>query len=180
MSKTKWFIILGVWVGMIAFVGAVVAQDTAAAGCTAESLTALVAEIQTANGDALTAIESGDLTAAVEILAQSDEQVGLMKAVCSGLLFEGTDGEVIGPIDIPEGLYRATATTEEGIIIQIVTLDGECGQGSGSRLSEALFIESGGQANEGAETVFTSNNCNVLLEVSNVRAPWTLTFEKIA
>jgi hypothetical protein len=180
MKAVKWFAAVGVMLGLVLMTWGTVAQDSAAEGCSADSLTALVAEIQTANGEALTAIESGDLTSAVDALAASDERVGLMKAVCAGLVFEGTEGEVIGPIEIPEGIYRATVTTAGFIAAVLTPLEGECGQGSGSFLSAAIANESKGDAVNGAESVVTSMGCTVLIEVSNVQEPWTLMFEKIA
>lgn len=95
------------------------------------------------------------------------------------LSFSGSNDQVIGPVTIPAGTYRATATTAGFIIVHVDALSGECGEGTGRNLSISLFSASRGQAVNGAEAVLTSRGCSALLSVSNVQQPWTLEFEKI-
>lgn len=85
---------------------------------------------------------------------------------------------VIGPVEIPEGVYRAEAVTGGFIIVHINPVEGECGAGT-SFLTTGLFSLSKGEATTGAEAIFTSRGCSVLMEVSNTQEAWTLSFEKV-
>lgn len=96
----------------------------------------------------------------------------------ASLSFSGDKDTVIGPVDIPAGTYRATATTAGYIIVHISALSGECGAGTRGS-SDRLFSNSEGEATNGAESILISKACNALLEVSNITAPWTLEFEKL-
>lgn len=172
--KIRIVVILSVIVGLFAQVA--IAQD--APGCTAESLTALVASIQEANGTALAAIQAGDLQAAVDALAASDEQVGLMKAVCAGLSFEDTNAKAIGPIELAEGMYRVTATTDGFMTVELQPTEGSCGDTIGDVVMPVFTIFQD-QATTGAEALIPSEGCTTFVEVSNTTTPWTLTFEKV-
>jgi hypothetical protein len=112
-------------------------------------------------------------------LAQMDNAAGDLRIQCSGLVFEGANADVIGPVTIPAGTYIATAKTEGFMIVTFNVLSGECGQGTGSFLGRGLFSISRDEATNGAETVMSSTGCQVLIEVSNVQAAWTLTFEQV-
>jgi hypothetical protein len=94
------------------------------------------------------------------------------------LIFSGNEATVIGPVEIPAGIYRATATTGGFIIVSVTATAGECGAGTGF-LSPGLFNQSAGQATNGAEAIFTSEGCTALFEVSNVQQSWTLELVKV-
>jgi hypothetical protein len=114
--------------------------------------------------------------AAAGVLAQDDEELLALRAGCSGLSWNSDDEgmqPVIGPVEIPEGLYRLTATTEGYIIVQHEIIDGECDE------DYALFAESDGDATDGAQRTFNSAGCEVLITIDNVTEPWTLAFEKL-
>jgi hypothetical protein len=81
---------------------------------------------------------------------------------------------VIGPIVIPSGTYRVTATTTGFIIADIEELSGNCDTGF-----LGLFNLFAGDANDGAETLVTSSNCVGLITVGNTQEPWTIEFEKL-
>lgn len=96
---------------------------------------------------------------------------------CTGLAFSSEqDGQqpVIGPVTIPEGIYRVTATTEGYLIAKVDVLNGECGDGYGS-----LFNVTSGTASNGAQEVFESAGCEALISVSNAQEAWKLEFEKL-
>lgn len=95
------------------------------------------------------------------------------------LQYTASSDKVIGPVEIPEGVYRATATTSGYIIVHITAVEGECGEGSGIFLSESLFNAMSGQVTNGAEAVLTSRGCKALIAVSNVQNTWTLRIEKV-
>lgn len=113
-----------------------------------------------------------------QALQQLQIEVELFKAECLGLTFsselEGLQA-VIGPVEIPAGVYKAIATTEAAMIVQVDLVDGECeGRGFGS-----LFNLTGGQGADGAEALFMSEGCTVLISISNTREPWTLVREDV-
>ncbi len=152
------------------------AQDLPEA-CTAEALTALTTTIQQANDTATASIKSGDLSAALETLAAAQAEMSAMQSTCAGLSWEGKNPKVIGPVEIPAGLYRATATTKGFMIAQITLIDGDCGAKGIS--AKNLFSLFKGDADEGAEAILESDGCTALLEISNVQEAWTLTLEKL-
>ncbi len=136
-------------------------------------------EITTLFEEAQAALEDADLDTALEALRAIRIELSLIDSQCLGLDFEGDSQEVSDPVEVPAGLYRITATTEGYLIIHAILIDGECGEGTGSRLSESLFNVGAGEGNEGAEIIFTSNGCTVLWETSNVTTPYAITWEKI-
>jgi hypothetical protein len=113
-----------------------------------------------------------------DALRQIEELVSTVRTECYGLTFtseqEGMQ-PVIGPVSIPEGLYRATATTTGFMIAEVDPLEGQCSaRGFGS-----LFNLSRDTAIDGAQAVFESSGCEALIAISNTREPWTLKFEKL-
>lgn len=94
------------------------------------------------------------------------------------LEFSDNKAKVIGPVEIPAGIYRAIATTTGYLIEHVTALSGECGAGT-NFLSEGVFSVSSGEANNGAETIFTSKGCSALIEVSNTQTEWKISFELV-
>lgn len=129
--------------------------------------------------EAQTALDDGDIITALDTLREIRLELSLIESQCSTLDFEGDKAIVSDPIEIPEGIYRVTATTDGYLIAKITILEGECGEGSGSILSKAFFLLSEGQATEGSQVVFTSLGCEVLFEYASVTAPYAITWEKI-
>jgi len=148
----------------------VLAQDDApvcdAAG-TADVLAGLVEALRTAESP-------------IEAISAVRDAASMAAAACSGLNFS-SDVEgmmpVIGPVGIPEGLYRVTLTTEGYFGMTVDALDGVCGEGT--RMSSRAFNVFSGTATAGAEIVIISEGCEALFSVSNVTAPWTISFEKL-
>lgn len=94
-------------------------------------------------------------------------------AKCRGFYFEDSQATVIGPLDIPAGIYKTTVTTDGYFILRLTVLEGECD------FSGLGFILSEGDAVDGADAIFESEDCRVVLETSNVTADWTLQFEPL-
>lgn len=139
---------------IVAFVTSVTAQDECDPVVIAETYAPQLAEAATL--DELQAVQSG---LAREI------------AACNGLYFEDIASAVIGPIEISEGVYRITATTEGYLIVHELVIDGGC-EFTGFGINIAS-----GEATAGAEFLFKSEGCTVVFETSNVTAPYTLQFE---
>lgn len=156
----------------------VFAQDTPnpplPAECTAETMMALITDLQSTVSTALAATQSNDLITAANTMYNLNHRIGAMRALCDGLVFSGDSYEVIGPVKIPSGVYRVVFTTDYfGTILQ-ETIAGDCGL-------SGIVASSGreGEASQGNESIFTSENCQMLLE-SKINAPWQLRFEKVA
>lgn len=117
---------------------------------------------------------------ALEVLTQIGDQIAQLKVMCSGLTFEGSSDEVVGPLEFPEGIYRATLTTPGFASITVTVLDGECGGGSGSFLTSVVFGAFRDDATNGMEAVFSSTGCEALIEISNLSdPPYLLEFELV-
>lgn len=119
--------------------------------------------------------ESEDHTA---VLMELSTFAATQNAACSGLNFSSeTDGQnpLIGPIEIPAGLYRVTFTTSGRGLIDLAAIDGECEAERGGNMFAALD----GEALEGIEGLVTSEGCEALITFDRMSEDWTLTFEKI-
>lgn len=161
----KKFVLFGVIALLITTAAA--AQDADPATCPAPD--ALLASITTL----LTESQGMDTLTILDALRTA---VSEHTIACTGLTFTSDEYgllPVIGPVTIPEGIYRVTATTAGFLIARLDLLSGECDtRGS-------LFSVSRGEANEGAQAVFNSSGCEVLISVYNVQEAWTLEFEKL-
>jgi hypothetical protein len=118
-----------------------------------------------------------DTTKISDTLQEMANTANIMRATCDGYVFEGKKQTVLGPIEFPAGVYKAVAKTTGNMFAILTPTDGECGQGPGH--SSNLFLISEGDATDGAETVFSSNGCTVLIEVSEIQADWSLSFERV-
>lgn len=147
------------------------AQDSAYSAC--EDLAERIGSIQAAAAELDAA--SPELS---EEIATLQAEITALDAECRGLSFSSeADGRqpVIGPIILEEGVYRFTATTVGFLIVQGTALDGDC-----DREIRAPFILSQGDAVDGAQTVIDlEDDCEFLLEFSNVTENWTFTIEKL-
>lgn len=113
----------------------------------------------------------------VDDIAGLRRELSLLDAECRGLSFSSeVDGSmpVIGPV-ILEGTYRVTLTTDGFAIIAGTVLDGDC-----EREVRSMYNIFADAAADGAQIVLDiDDECEVLLEFSNVSEDWTLTFEKL-
>lgn len=133
---------------------------------------------------ALGKVKVGGETDPVKI-ANVIEQVAItaniMRASCDGLVFKDKKQTVVGPIEIPKGLYKLKLETKStGYIgVEASSISGECGGGISG--SETLLFNVGGANFPGeGEIVFQSSGCNLLIQVNIADAPWTLSFERLS
>jgi hypothetical protein len=144
-------------------------------------------ELQCSDSDIYAAIDlalaqleearSQDASTALASIVGVRAMLAELDAQCLGLTFSGKGSTVHGPVYVPQGIYRLSATTPgTAIILHGFVLEGECGD----RPSDKLYIlnEFGGGA-VSAETVFRSKGCTLLFETSNVRQSYILVLEKI-
>jgi hypothetical protein len=102
-----------------------------------------------------------------------------LQSTCAGLSFTSEEEgmqPVLGPISLPEGLFRVTATTGGYMIAELEVLDGDCeARGMGGM----LFLLTAGQGDDGAQELLESQGCEMLLTIGNTNEAWTLDFEKL-
>lgn len=85
------------------------------------------------------------------------------------LQFQGqTGGTVIGPTDIPAGIYKLVLTGA-GSTVNLSSVKGNC--------TAYIYVPSNGTT---TEEVFRSDGCSVLMEVSPSNTPWSLTFTPVS
>ncbi len=168
---TRFFVCL--FAALLIFPHAAHAQDSAP--CTLD-----LAPILTLLEDAQTALAADDLPAALAILIEVRHELALIDTACSGLNLEGVPGDqIIGPVIVPEGVYKITATVDdpEGILeISAEVIDGECGGGTGSYL-DTNFLSLFAEGTTGTY-LFTSLECEVFWDI-RADSNFTLTWEKL-
>jgi hypothetical protein len=149
----------------------VLAQDSAYSACDdlAERLTTI--QQNTA------ALDASSETLSEEI-ASLQTELSALDSACRGLSFNSDDEglqPVIGPILLEEGVYRLTFTTDGFGAIDGTMLDGDC-----EREINVIFNEGRGDAEDGAQQVLQlDEDCEFLLEFSNITEDWTFTIEKL-
>lgn len=151
------------------------AQENTTTGCDVNTLTAAITEIIGTLESAQASLEGGDTASSVATLFDAENALANLRLQCSGMTFQGSAATVLGPIDFPDGTYRVTATTSGFFIAELQPISGTCE----TQLFGSLFTLMSGQATSGAEATFTARSCSTLVNVSNITAPWTLTFENL-
>ena len=145
----------------------VLGQDTSLEGYTECDLmglsAAIVASIETA---------SDDETKLDTVLGEAASAISRVRAACAELSFAGNNAKLIGPIELEPGYYRVRVTTDAFFIAEVEVMSGTCDDG-------LLFALSRGEATEGAEALFDSEGCTILVDTDNVSAPWSLVFERL-
>ncbi len=146
------------------------AQDSNYAAC--EDLAERISSIQ----ESAAALDPSSAELSQEIAALQT-QITIIDTECRGLSFSSEiDGSqpVLGPIILEEGVYRATLTTEGFAIINGTELDGDCER------ELRLFSIGRGDAANGAQAVINlEDDCEFLLEFSNITDAWAFTIEKL-
>ncbi|MCZ7542413.1 MAG: hypothetical protein M5R40_02210 [Anaerolineae bacterium] len=140
--------------------------------CADEVIAAAIAKNRAFLDEAESALAAGDSDAALRQLMRARALLDDIVTMCNGLVFEGTDRQVFGPVSFPVGVYRATFTTPGVGTVKVEVIEGEC-------LSGRLFNIQRGQAVEGAEASFPSEGCFAMLDVAAVGASWSLRFEPL-
>jgi len=123
-----------------------------------------------------TAAQTDPLPAALDALTALHNRLATSDAACRGLVFEQQNATVHGPLTIPPGTYRVTATTPGYFIADLQPLSGECDTPDYGN----LFILSDGRAADGAQTIITSSGCTAIITTSNITDPYTLTISPLA
>lgn len=141
------------------------AQESAGE-CAPEELAASISERLASAGE--------DREGLIDLLRTMAGEIAANDAACSGLSFEGSGQKLLGPVELPEGIYRVTASGDDGFgIVEFTVLAGECGEGN--RMSPNVLD---GDVTQDVEVVVMSAGCEVLID-ANMDDRWTLVFEQL-
>jgi hypothetical protein len=161
----------------LALVSPANAQETDDPSCSTDDINAALTPIL----DQLTAAQAeADPTAAQALIVEAQQQLALINAQCTGLNLEGDAGDVVvGPLSIPMGIYKVTATTPGFLIINGTVVSGVCENDYSDSVS--LFAILTDTATNGSETLLKieGEDCLVIWEISHADAAYTVTFEKL-
>lgn len=123
------------------------------------------------------ATEPDDAAAALDEIAAI---ISAAKIECSGLSFNSEDEgmqPLIGPITLPEGMYRATLTIDGMGMVSMESLDGNCGE---DQFGLPLFmVMEMGESETQALVDAGGGECLIKFENVTMVDEWTLTFEKL-
>ena len=142
--------------------------------CTKDKVDLAIAAVAKSAQDAQAA---ADPKAAVDALAITSAQIAALQAECSGMAFSGNTNGVIGPIELPAGIYKAVADTTGFLSATINAIDGDCHQGAGDFGSPVLYMLTDKAAN--AQSIINSKGCTAIIEITVVQADWNLHIERI-
>jgi len=137
------------------------------------SVTALLQPQSGAIAEIIQLLDQGKEADARELLDELHEAVVQTRAMLTGLRFEGTANTLVDPFTLPVGTYRVTARTEGALIVKAFPVDDP----DDYALLFNLFME---EAADGAGTVYRSNGERIMLEFTNITAPYELWFEEIS
>lgn len=139
-------------------------------------------EITTALTNALTALQDAQALTGPDLLtALRDVRLTLaaLDSTCTGLHFEGRNQVVFDPMTIPPGIYRVTVFTEGALMVQGTILEGQCGDYGEVGDTVNLIIVAEASDDQGAQTVFKSEGCQILWETVLATGPFRITFEQM-
>lgn len=120
---------------------------------------------------------AGDPDKDLAALTDLSSQIRAQNIACKGQVFKGKGSKIIGPIIIPDGLFRVIVESPSFIASGKVS-DGKCGQGTVSPTSVFSIYTSTDNGVGRAETLVKSQACKLLIDIS-ASAAWTVTIEPI-
>ncbi len=89
----------------------VLAQATTSYACSTDDVSTSISSSQEILQQAQTAIASGDIKEAMELLSKVEAENKNVQAKCKGWNFEGTRNDAIGPLELEAGVYIVEYTT---------------------------------------------------------------------
>jgi len=138
----------------------------------APSLADLLREHENSVQEIITLIDKGDDEGALALLNSLHAAVIDARAKITGWLFSGHANMLTDPFVLPAGVYRVHFTTEGFGAVEIIVLDG-------SDSKKLLFNFAPGDASEGASTFYRAQGSWIMVQFSNISAPYKLVFERI-
>ncbi len=116
--------------------------------------------------------DKGDEQGALVLLNSLHAAVIEARAKMTGLFFSGQANKLTDPFVLPAGVYRVHFTTNGFGAVKTVVL-------AESDNEKLLFNLAPGDASEGASTVYRSRGSRIMIQFSNISAPYKLVFERI-
>jgi hypothetical protein len=116
--------------------------------------------------------DKGDKEGALALLDSLHASVIEARARITGSFFPGQADMLTDPFVLPAGVYRVHFTTEGFGAVEVIVLDG-------SDRDKLLFNLAPGDASEDASTVYRSHRSRIMIQFSNISAPYMLLFERI-
>ena len=116
--------------------------------------------------------DKGDEQGALVLLDSLHAAVIEARAQLTGSFFSGQADMLTDPFVLPAGVYRVHFTTEGFGAVETIVLDR-------SDRDKLLFNLAPGDATEGASTIYRSRGSRIMVQFSNISAPYKLVFERI-
>lgn len=116
--------------------------------------------------------DKGDEHGALALLDSLHAAVIEARAKITGLFFSGQADMLTDPFSLPAGVYRVHFTTEGFGAVKVIALDG-------SDSDKLLFNLAPRDASEGASTIYRAQESRIMVQFSNISAPYKLVFEWI-
>ena len=116
--------------------------------------------------------DKGDEQGALALLNSLHAAVIEARAKITGLFFSGQADKLTDPFVLPAGVYRVHFTTEGFGAVKIIVMDK-------SNSDDVLFNVFQGAASEGESTIYRSRGSRIMVQFSNISAPYKLVFERI-
>jgi len=116
--------------------------------------------------------DKGDKEGALALLDSLHASVIEARARITGSFFPGQADMLTDPFVLPAGVYRVHFTTEGFGAVETIVLDRPDSD-------DILFNVFQGAASEGASTVYRSRGSRIIIQFSNISAPYMLVFERI-
>jgi len=138
----------------------------------APSLVDLLREHENSVQEIITLIDKGDDEGALALLNSLHTAIIEARAKTTGWLFSGQANMLTDPFVLPAGVYRVHFTTEGFGAVEAIVLDG-------SDSDKLLFNLAPGNASEGASIIYRSHGSRIMIQFSNISAPYKLVFERI-
>ena len=117
-------------------------------------------------------LDQGKGDDAKALLDDLHEAVIEARALLAGTHFSGNSGMLTDPFALPAGTYRVHLLSAGFVAVKAMPV-------ATPQEYARLFNLGAGEATEGASTLYTSAGERIMLEFSNITAPYELWFEEI-
>jgi hypothetical protein len=120
---------------------------------------------------------SGDNKQDLSALLKIQSAISNANIACNGVKVDASGDKVVGPFDLPKGLYRASLYSKDALSVSADVLDGDCNQQDGKSSVFTGFAD-----RTSGVTVFMvrSEGCKLIVHPSLFsNKPWTLTIEPL-
>jgi len=138
----------------------------------APNLVDLLREHENSVQEIMTLIDKGDDEGALALLNSLHTAIIEARVKITGWLFSGQANMLTDPFVLPAGAYRVHFTTEGFGAVGTIVLDGPDSD-------DILFNVFQGAASEGASAIYRSRGSRIMIQFSNISAPYELVFEQI-